>query len=270
MVSGVFGEILILSYNISIVINKNSDYNMLENFLTRPIAHKGLHSNDSHTPENSIPAFQKAIKHKLPIELDIQLTLDNKIVVFHDYNLQRICGLNKLVKKCTLAEIKELNLLNSGYKIPLLAEVLELVNGKVPILIDIKNRNKAGRLEKLLMQELENYKGDIAIQSFNPFSIGWFAKNAPHIIRGQLHTDLKNKKLNQITKLLLKEIIFNFFSRPHFIAMDIRCMSQYILYKYKRIKIPILFWTIKKQKDYSKLKDVCDNIIFENFIPDEV
>jgi glycerophosphoryl diester phosphodiesterase len=243
---------------------------MLEKFLSKPIAHRGLHSNDCNIPENSIPAFKKAIKLKLPIELDIQLTRDNHIVVFHDYKLQRICGLNKLIKKCTLEEIKELNLLNSDYKIPLLADVLELVQGKVPILIDIKNRNKAGKLEKLLVQELENYKGDIAIQSFNPFSIGWFAKNAPHIIRGQLHTDLKNKKLNQMTKLLLKEIVFNFFSRPHFIAMDKNCISKYIINKYKKLNTPILSWTIKNQTDYSKLKDACDNIIFENFIPDEV
>jgi len=243
---------------------------MLEKFLSKPIAHRGLHSNDFNIPENSIPAFKKAMELNLPIELDIQLTQDNHIVVFHDYNLKRMCGINKLIKKCTLEEIKELNLLNSDYKIPLLADVLELVQGKVPILIDIKNRNKAGKLEKLLVQELENYKGDIAIQSFNPFSIGWFAKNAPHIIRGQLHTDLKNKKLNQMTKLLLKEIVFNFFSRPHFIAMDKNCISKRILHKSKKSKLPILFWTIKNQTDYLKLKDVCDNIIFENFIPSEV
>jgi glycerophosphoryl diester phosphodiesterase len=229
-----------------------------------------LHSNNSNIPENSIPAFQKAINLKLPIELDIQLTKDNYIIVFHDYNLQRICAINKQVKKSTLAEIKELNLLNSEYQIPLLSEVLDLVKGQVPILIDIKNLNKAGKLEKLLIKELENYKGDIAIQSFNPLSIGWFAKNSPHILRGQLHTDFKNKKLNQIIKLLLKDIIVNFFSKPHFITMDRSCISKHTLNKYKKVKMPILLWNIKSQADYLKLKSVCDNIIFENFVPDEI
>lgn len=243
---------------------------MLEKFLSKPIAHRGLHSNDFNIPENSIPAFKKAMELNLPIELDIQLTQDNHIVVFHDYNLKRMCGINQFVKNTTIAEIKKLNLLNSKHKIPLLSEVLDLVDNKVSILIDLKNRNRAGKLEKILSQTLHNYKGNIAIQSFNPFSVGWFAKNAPHIIRGQLHTDLKNKKLNQITKLLLKEIIFNFFSKPHFIAMDTECISKRILHKSKKSKLPILFWTIKNQTDYLKLKDVCDNIIFENFIPSEV
>ena len=253
----------------SIVINKNSDYNMLANFLIRPIAHKGLHSNDSSIPENSIPAFQKAIEHKLPIELDIQLTQDNNIIVFHDYNLQRICGLNKLVKKCTLAEIKELNLLNSDYKIALLSEVIDLVQGKVPILIDIKNRNKAGKLEKLLVQELENYRGDIAIQSFNPFSIRWFAKNAPHIIRGQLHFKVRNQIIDKIIRYTFIEKIFNFISQPDFTSFRIVDIDN--KNKMKRIKnqkTPTILCTVKSSEDYSKLKDVCDNVIFENFIPD--
>jgi glycerophosphoryl diester phosphodiesterase len=242
---------------------------MLANFLIRPIAHKGLHSNDSRIPENSIPAFQKSIEHKLPIELDIQLTQDNNIIVFHDYNLQRICGLNKLVKKCTLTEIKELNLLNSGYQIPLLTEVLELVQGKVPILIDIKNRNKAGKLEKLLVQELENYKGDIAIQSFNPFSIRWFARYSPNIIRGQLHFKVRNQIIDKIIRYTFIEKIFNFISQPDFISFRIVDIDN--KNKMKRIqnqKTPTILCTVKSSEDYSKLKDVCDNVIFENFIPD--
>jgi glycerophosphoryl diester phosphodiesterase len=244
---------------------------MLDGFLSRPIAHKGLYSNSFNIPENSIPAFKKAIELGLPVELDIQLTQDNHIIVFHDYNLKRMCGINKLVKKTTIAEIKKLNLINSDHKIPSLSEVLDLVNTKVPILIDLKNRNRAGKLETILSQVLDNYNGNIAIQSFNPFSLRWFSKHTPDIIRGQLYFKFKNKIFDNIIKYTFIENIFNFIGKPNFISFRIIDIhNQNIMNTIKNSKSPVILCTVKSKEDYKKAIDICDNVIFEDFIPDNI
>ena len=240
---------------------------MLQSFLNRPIAHRGLHSNNSSIPENSLIAFQKAIDLNYAIELDVHITADNEVIVFHDDTFERMCGLNKRIQQTTLQEIKELRLLQSDNEIPLLSEVFSLVNSRVPILIEVKNKNKVGRFEEIVLNNLKKYKGDIAIQSFNPMSVGWFAKNASEIIRGQLSSNFKGEKMNGFIKFLLKGMFLNFISKPNFIAFDVEAMPNKKVETLRKKGLPILCWTIKTNEDYKKIKEVCDNIIFEGFTP---
>lgn len=235
--------------------------------LERPFAHRGLHSNNEVIPENSMAAFKKALAKNFAIELDVHLLSDGKVVVFHDETVQRLCGINKRIDEFDSKEIKNLCLLDSENRIPLLREVLEIVNGKVPLLIEIKNKSTVGKLESAVYNELKNYKGKFAIQSFNPFSLNWFAKNSPNILRGQLSSDFKGEDINPITKLLLRNFYLNFVSKPQFIAYDCSNMPNNKIKKLRQKGLPILCWTVKSNEEYKTVKPLCDNVIFEGFVP---
>ena len=198
------------------------------NFLKEKfIAHRGLFNNTT-VCENSLPAFECTIENGYAIELDIQPTKDNELVVFHDSTLLRMTGQNGKVSDYTYNELQELNLLNTNQKIPTLQQVLKLVNGQTPLLIEIKPNNlKVGKLETKLMQLLNEYNGQYAIQSFNPFIILWFKKNAPNVVRGILSAKFtKNfeNRPNVIKRIILKSMILNKFFTPDFIhTMYLTC-----------------------------------------------
>lgn len=228
------------------------------------IAHRGFHNN-SDAPENSIKAFERAIELGYAIELDIHILLDDNIVVFHDDNLKRLTGIDKLIEECTYDEISNYNLSNSNEKIPLFKDVLNLVDGRVELLIELKNRGKVGRLEYKAYKLLKQYKGTYAIQSFNPFSVGWFYNNAPSIIRGQLSGSYRKEKLSLITKFLLKNLLLNLVSKPDFINYEINYLNNFSVKLQKFRGKLILGWTAKSQKQYKDALQYCDNVVFEGF-----
>lgn len=232
-------------------------------FLTSDlIAHRGYFDNKKGIPENSILAFERAIKNNFVIELDVHLLKDNKIVVFHDDNLKRMTGLNKEIKDCTYQEIEKLRLLNTNQKIPLFQDVLSLVSGKVPILIELKYDIKTGLLENELMKLLKNYQGKYAIQSFRPKTVYWFKKNAPEVVRGQLSCAFDKKKMNPISKFALRNLVFDIFTKPDFVSYNIFSVEK-ILSKISKNMI-LLGWTVKTEQEYTKYVEICDNLICEN------
>ena len=158
--------------------------NIFETWLcTKYIAHRGLH--DDSAPENSLASFKKAIENGYAIELDVRPLADGTIVVFHDEALGRMTGADGFISNYTYDDIKDLRLLKTTEKIPTLEETLKFVNGQTPILIEIKNMGKVG-FEKNIWKILSSYKGEYAVQSFNPYSLEWFKINAPHVKRGQV------------------------------------------------------------------------------------
>lgn len=229
-----------------------------------PIAHRGLH--DKVTPENSLPAFQKAIDAGYPIELDVQMLADGTVVVFHDESLSRITGNDGYLKFLTKGDLEMLHLNGTKETIPTFEEVLKLVNGKVPLLIEVKNSGKVGELEKSVIELLKDYKGEFAVQSFNPFVLKYFADHAPQIARGQLAGYLRGEKLPFIQKFALKRMLLNKkTSRPDFISYESRCVPNRFVRKYK--KLPLLVWTVRNQAEYLRVVKYCDNVIFEGFEP---
>lgn len=234
------------------------DVNFLKNNL---IAHRGLHNKI--IPENSIPAFKEAIKKKYIIEFDVHILKDNNVVVFHDDNLKRLTGIDKKIKDTTYNEIKNLKLNNTENYIPLLEDVLKLVNGRVPLLIELKFDNKVGLLEDKLIDIMKDYKGLYAYQSFSPFSLIYLKKHKTNIPRGLLVSDFKNNKINIIKKIFLKNMLLNSFVKPDFISVNYNYLSNKKIQKYKNNKL-ILTWTIRNKKDINKYKDFCDNFIVEN------
>lgn len=233
-------------------------------FLSRSlIAHRGYHNNKKGIPENSVLAFKKAIDNNYLIELDVRLTKDQKLVVFHDDNLKRVCGVNKRVKDLTYRELLKYNLFDTTLKVPLFSDVIKLVNGKVPILIETKYHNRYGVLEKILINELSNYKGLYAIQSFYPMSLLWLKRNTKDIPIGLLSSNFKND-LNRLKSIIGKTLILDLFFKTDFISYDVKGLPNNYL-SYKRDKKKIVIWTIKNKKDYDLARQYTGSLICENF-----
>lgn len=233
-------------------------------FLSRSlIAHRGYYNNKKGIPENSVLAFKKAIDNNYLIELDVRLTKDQKLVVFHDDNLKRVCGVNKRVKDLTYRELLRYNLFDTTLKVPLFSDVIKLVNGRVPILIETKYHNRYGVLEKILINELSNYKGLYAIQSFYPMSLLWLKRNTKDIPIGLLSSNFKND-LNRLKSIIGKTLILDLFFKTDFISYDVKGLPNNYL-PYKRNKKKIVIWTIKNKKDYDLARQYTDSLICENF-----
>ncbi|MGF1492646.1 MAG: glycerophosphodiester phosphodiesterase [Microcoleaceae cyanobacterium] len=231
---------------------------------SRPIAHRGLH-NGSSIPENSLKAFEAAIAKNYPIELDIHPLADGEIAVFHDKSLKRMTGADGDISEQDSIGVKRFRLLATDQEIPLLDEAFQLVNGQVPILVELKNEGDVGQLEQNLLNKLSAYSGEYAVQSFNPFSMSWFKQNAPHIYRGQLSSDFKSEDLEWHTKFLLRNLLMNWASSPHFIAYDLRALPYPPVTLIRRFSgIPLVAWTIRNETEKAEASKYADNVIFEN------
>lgn len=236
---------------------------MNNEFLRKPLfAHRGYFNNVD-IPENSIPAFKKAIRYGYNIELDVHLTKDKKIVVFHDFNLKRMCKINKKIEDVTYDELIKYNLLDTKYKIPLLSEVLNLIDGKVGLLIETKVLKNNGKLEELLSNYLDNYNGEFAIQSFNVYSIYWFKKHRKKYLRGLLSSDFKTFNISNLKKLIGKTLLMDIILKTDFISYDIRALPNKYVENKKNKKV-ILGWTVRTKEEYLKYNKYCDNLICEN------
>ena len=148
------------------------------------------------------------------------------------------------------------------YGIPLLSEVLELVNGKVPLLIDVKSFKLNGKIESALYEKMEKYNGKYAIESFNPYTINWFKNNAPQVARGQLISNMGNAVGYGAGDLLMYLLANNKITMPHFISSSVSAVS-----KIKNGEKPLISWTVKTKEQYDKVIQYCDNAIFERFNP---
>ena len=239
-----------------------------EPFITKNfIAHKGLH--DYTCPENSLSAFKKAIEKNYIIECDVQLISDGTVVVFAGDQLSRMTGRDGYVKNLTKAQLEDCKLLNTEEHIPTLEEVLELVDGQVGIILDLKdNQTRIGQLEKAVCKIIRQYKGDVAIQSFNPLSLEWFAKYSPNVLRGQVSCSFKGKEYKHISflkRMFLRKMKLNKRAKPDFISYKFEELPNRFVKKYSNL--PIIGWTLKSQEDYRKCFQYVDNIMFEGFEP---
>ena len=208
------------------------------------IAHRGMFDNNK-IPENSIASFKKALKYNYSIELDIQITKDNILVVFHDDNLKRMTGIDKLIKDTNYEEIKNLKLLDTKEHIPTLDEVLNLVNNKVLLDIEVKNTKKIKEIINILKNKLSNYNNFI-IKSFNP-KIVRNLKNNINTEVGYL-IDTKHKFL--YSNFIIK------YSKADFLSISKKLLNTKRFQKLKN-KYQLLIWTIK---DKNEIKD--ENIIY--------
>lgn len=208
------------------------------------IAHRGMFDNIK-IPENSIASFKKALKYNYSIELDVQLTKDNILVVFHDDNLKRMTGLDKLITDTNYEELKTLKLLNTKESIPTLDEVLNLINNKVLLDIEVKDTKKIKEITNILKDKLKNYNNYV-LKSFNPRIVRNLKKNINTEV-GYL-IDSKHKFL--YSNLIIK------YSKADFLSISKKLLKSKKFQKLKN-KYQLLIWTIK---DKDEIKD--ENIIY--------
>ena len=253
-------------------------------------AHRGLHDNNTDAPENTMAAFGKAVMAGYGIECDVQLTKDGVPVIFHDFTLARVArysggeipedavrnedgsiGVAGKVIDYTFEELQKFHILNSEEKIPRFEDFLKLVDGKVPLIIELKiergDLSVCPRVDALL----KDYKGVYCIESFNPLGIIWYRRHRPEVFRGQLsdqfHRD-KPEEFKGALYFILTNLFFNFLAKPDFIAFNRKYSKSFSMQICRHLyKCVTAAWTIKDQDQLDAAKEDFDIYIFDSFIP---
>ena len=227
-------------------------------------AHRGLHGEG--VPENSLLAFEKAVEKGFGIELDVQLSADGVVMVFHDYTLIRMTGKEEKLKNLTAAELQALSLGGTEQTVPTFREVLELVDGKVPLLVELKGEDLNSALCPKVAELLNGYDGPYCVESFNPLLVKNMKKHLPEVYCGQLYTHVcRDKKKYSALNLILSAMAFNFLARPDFIAYNQKDRNSLPVKLATRVyKAPRFVWTVKSKEELDTAHRLGEHPIFEN------
>jgi glycerophosphoryl diester phosphodiesterase len=236
-----------------------------------PIAHRGLWSPDG-APENTLAAFRAAAEAGYGMELDVQLSADGEAMVFHDDRLDRLTAASgRLVERPT-AELGDLAVCGTSQTIPRLSEVLEAVDGRSLVLVELKVLGgEEGRLEARVAETLEDYDGPVAVLSFNPRSLAWFADNQPRTLRGLnawSYRDAVCWTLPADEREALAELEHVAVARPHFLSLGVDMLPSPSAAALRAQGMPVICWTIRTQAQWGQLSRHCDNLMFEGFRPE--
>lgn len=230
-------------------------------------AHRGLFDNESDAPENSLAAFKKAVDAGYGMEVDVQMTKDEQLVVFHDATLKRMCGIEGNVWDYTLEELQTFHLKDSKETIPSFAEVLNLVDGKVPLIVEYKMDRSLTKVCVLGNELLSQYHGVYCIESFHPFALMWYRKHRPDVMRGQLSGNMANATQNPKLKMvytLVTYLLTNVLTRPDFIAYDHRYLENISRKFCKWLGALSVAYTIKSAERYGEVRNDFDLFIFDS------
>ncbi len=243
-------------------------------FLRLPIAHRALHDAADGRPENSRAAVRAAIAAGYAIEIDLQLSSDGIAMVFHDHDLNRVTAARGPLAQRSAAELGAISLAGRNEGIPTLAEVLGLVAGRVPLLIEIKDQDGAmgadvGPLEVAVAGLIADYRGPVAVMSFNPHSIAAFHKAAPEIAVGLITSAYRPgdwRTLPEATRDRLRAI--SDFDRvgAAFISHDMADLESERVAELKARGIPILCWTVRSLEQEAEARKTADNVTFEGYL----
>lgn len=231
-------------------------------------AHRGLHSKDLSVPENTNTAFLKAIEKGFGIEMDVNQLKDGNIVVFHDKNLLRLCGEDIALKDLTYEEIKYYKILKTNEQIHKLEDVLKLINGKAPLLIELKPFGDKDNFCRKFMEIMDTYQGQWAMHSFHPALVSWFRKNRPEIIRGQISEYFEDdSKMKKVTKFLMKHLWINLVSKPDFINYGIHNMPNKYVNRAQKKGVVVIGYAARSQEDFDRISKLYSHPVFEFFEP---
>ena len=246
-------------------------------FLGRPLTHRGLHDRSRGVIENSAGAVAASVAAGYGVEVDVQLTSDGAAMVFHDERLDRLTGESGPIRGWAARDLVNVTLTGSSETVPTLPEVLEIVGGKVPLLIELKDQSGGtgvapDELERAVAKALEGYDGLVAVMSFNPYMVANMAKRAPHVPRG-IVTDGYNETewpdLSPDTLQALREIGAFDEVGASFISHNWQDLGAPRVADLKQRGVPILCWTVKSAEQEVQARRIADNITFEGYIPAE-
>lgn len=236
----------------------------------RDYAHRGLWN--AERPENSLAAFAAARDAGYGIELDVHLTADGCLVVHHDDSLKRMCGKDIKIGSSTREEVCACRLKDTDEHVPTFDEVLAVVDGRIPMIVELKTENNVDALCRAVEERMRRYDGVWCMESFDPRAVRWFRRHASEIIRGQLANGgsiLKAKPGKRRDILVLKSQLGNALGRPDFIAYQ-AATDNNLPMKLVRLMRPLLVcWTIRSQEMMDRQRSRYDIQIFEGFIPRE-
>jgi len=243
-------------------------------FLTRPIAHRALHDKAVGRVENSPSAIQAAIEKGYGIEIDLQLSKDGVPMVFHDYALNRLTNETGAVAQRTAAELSQITLTGGTDTIPALAEVLEQVSGRVPLLIEIKDQDgvlgpKVGPLEDATAALLKDYKGPVAVMSFNPHSVAHMETLLPDVPRGLTTCNYVAEDwptIPKATRERLAQIPDYEMAGACFISHQHDELDAERVAELAKMGAKILCWTIRSTEQEKNARQIADNITFEGYL----
>lgn len=229
----------------------------------RYIAHRGLHDKFGRVPENSLAAFEAAAEKGFAVELDVRFTADKKMVVFHDADTSRMCDESFVISQTEYAQLRKQRLSGSDERIPLLSEVLKLINGRVMVFIELKRSPEVLDAEKRLAHFMKKYSGEFAVQSFDPLSLMRLRSADPDIIRGQLvSTHDGDKKL--LRQLASVKTVWKSLSKPQYLAWDLRSVTLEAAFAAADIDAHFITWTANNEKLIEAAESFSGSIIFEN------
>ena len=227
--------------------------------LRLPFAHRGLHG--AGVPENSLSAFRAAVAAGVGIELDVQLSADGALMVFHDDTLLRMTGKAGKVSDYPCAELQRISLAESEETIPTLTEVLSLVAGRVPLLVEIKYHNRISETCEKTAALLDAYEGPYLMESFHPLAVRWFRKNRPQVLRGQLSSAVCKQKFT-FSNFAVDSMLLNFLGRPDFIAYSVDDKGHLPFLLARLWRPYTVAWTVRTEAQLAAAKGF-DQIIFE-------
>jgi glycerophosphoryl diester phosphodiesterase len=236
--------------------------------IDEPFAHRGLHDAAAGIPENTIAAFDAAIASGYAIELDVRQTRDGALVVFHDSDLSRACGIDRELSDLAWGDVKQTGIFGTEHRMPLLDEVLARTAGRVPLLVEVKKESAHRGIERALYETLSEYEGPFAVQSFSPSALRWFRKHGVGAPLGQVAGPLTDEDITRLRKFSSRRLLGALVSRPDFINYDLRAMPDtWLDIVSRRASLPVICWTVRTHADQQKAERLGLNYVFENVRP---
>lgn len=241
--------------------------------LKHPVAHRAFHDAAVGRPENSRAAIRAAIAAGYGIEIDLQLSRDDQAMVFHDYDMSRLTGVAGPIQQRTAPELADTRLLHGEEGVPTFIEVLRIVDGQVPLLIELKDQDGAmgpavGTLERATIAALSGYKGDVALMSFNPHTVAELARLAPDVPRGLTTCSFMDDEWQTIKPARLDELrSIPDYSRvgASFVSHNWLDLQNPRIADLKALGVPVLCWTVNSANQEAQARLVADNITFEGY-----
>ncbi len=237
-------------------------------FANRNFAHRGLHTPDKAVPENSMAAFRAAVSAGYGIELDIQLSADGQVVVFHDDTLDRVCGVHGRVDEFTYRQLQQMRICETDQTIPLFTDVLAAVHGSVPLIVEIKSGRRNAELCQKAWAILLQYTGAFCVESFDPRVVAWWRHHARQVLRGQLASGYRDLRRHNkpLIAFVVSRCLLNCLCRPNFVAYSKKRTSWCAALTVALGAMPVV-WTARPEDDIPALQAKNKAVIFEFYEP---
>lgn len=264
--------ILLCALYLFMIAGKKPEERLAAPFRNLQCAHRGFYEKDQSVPENTLRAFERAVENDYGVELDVQLTKDGKVVVFHDDDVDRETTFKGRVDSYTLKELQSMSLFGThGDKIgiPLFTDVMAVLDGKSPTIVELKSTENYVELCEKTLAILRTCEGPFCVESFDYRIVQWFRKNAPDLMRGQLTESYAGwrKVCSPIKAFAMSHLWTNVLTRPDFIAYGGSMKRPLAWHLAKWRGTMLVYWTEEPQDDHKTLQKWYDNLIFQYFKP---